>query len=373
MSLAHQLTAGKAGRALAPEGSAGGPPNAHQFFKATRALVFNGDLTSTEKLLIVAIGLYDWGDGRGGHPSNRELVRACGLKADSKDGGQRCIRALLAGLVGRHYLRVQRIASSASNRTGRVLHLLPRAFGVAPDPGSQDPGGPDMEVREPRTSMSSPTPDVQVLQIDPSFSSDPGPDSPPERGPESADENDGERDAEVSPSPYPRLAEKVRPGEPSADVAAEGLTPGQRDFLEGLDADRRARFDQLGPGRRSQLLAGFRFGPDRIAEEEALRSLSRPAPTLPPIPPSSTREMIERLPGGDPALVPSAAEALCRDFGAARDRQLWAALRSLTEQVWRRELSAEDVLDAYRQAMGPRSRVRGAVFTKALRNLGWSP
>jgi hypothetical protein len=372
MSLAHQPTADKAGRTLAPAGSVGGPPNAHQFFKATRALVFNVDLTTTEKLLIVAVGLYDWGDGRGGRPSNRELIRACGLKADGKDGGQRCIRALLAGLVGRQYLRVERTASSPMNRMGRVLHLLPRAYGVAPDSGPGDPGGPDLEIREARTSKSSPTPDLQVLQIDPSFSSDPGPDSPSERGPESANENDQDRDAEVSPSPYPQLAEKVHPGKPSADAAAEGLTQGQRDFLEGLDDDRRARFDQLGPGRRSQILEGFRFGPDRIAEGEAYRSLSAPPPASIP-PPASTREMIERLPGGDPALVPSAAEALCRDFGDARDRQLWPALRSLTEQVWRRELPAEDVVDAYRQAMGPRSRVRGAVFTKALRNLGWTP
>jgi hypothetical protein len=371
MSLAHQPTADKAGRALAPAGSPGGLPNAHQFFKATRALVFNVDLTTTEKLLIVAIGLYDWGDGRGGRPGNRELIRACGLKTDGKDGGQRCIRALLAGLVERQYLRVERTAPSPMNRTGRVLHLLPRAFGLAPDPGPGDPGGPDLEIRAPRTSKSSPTPDVQVLQIDPSLSSDPGPDSPPERGPESTDENDG-KVAETAPASYPRIASVPRREEPTPAGESQDLTPGQRDFLAGLDADRRARFDRLGPGRRSQLLAGFRFGPDRIAEEEAYRSLSAPPPASIP-PPASTREMIERLPGGDPALVPSAAEALCRDFGAARDRQLWPALRSLTEQVWRRELPAEDVLDAYRQAMGPGARVRGAVFTKALRNLGWSP
>jgi hypothetical protein len=372
MSLAHLPAASKAGRALAPTASAGGPPNAHQFFKTTRALVFNEDLTSTEKLLIVTIGLYDWGDGRGGHPSNRELIRACGLKADGRDGGQRCIRALLAGLVERRYLRVERTAASPSNRTGRVLHLLPRAFGVATAPGPGDPGAPDLEIRGPRTSVSSPLPDLQVLQIDPSFSSDPGPDSPPEREPGSADENDG-NDGEVSPALCPRIAGVATTEEPSGEIAAEGLTPGQRDFLDGLDADRRARFEQLGSGRRSQLLAGFRFGPDRVAEQEARRSLSGPPPALPPVPPGSTREMIERLPGGDPALVPSAAESLCLDFGGQRDRQLWPALRRLAEQVWRGEVPAEDVLEAYRQAMGPGARVRGAVFTKALRNLGWSP
>ena len=76
---------------------------------------------------------------------------------------------------------------------------------------------------------------------------------------------------------------------------------------------------------------------------------------------------------GDPRLVIDLAESLCRDFGGAGDRRRWGAIHALAKQVLDRGVSAETVLDAYRQAMGPRAENPGAVFTTALKRAGWSP
>src|SRR6185437_7173911 len=85
---------------------------------------------------------------------------------DGKDGGQRCIRALLGGLADRRYIRVDQVPADASNRTGRLIHLLPRAFSVEADPGCTDPGTPDVQIRGPRMYRSGVDPDVQIREID---------------------------------------------------------------------------------------------------------------------------------------------------------------------------------------------------------------
>jgi hypothetical protein len=64
---------------------------------------------------------------------------------------------------------------------------------------------------------------------------------------------------------------------------------------------------------------------------------------------------------------------LCQDFDGPGDRKRWGALLALSEQIWQRKVSTDDVLDAYRQAMGPKAENRGAVFCHALKAHGWRP
>jgi hypothetical protein len=67
------------------------------------------------------------------------------------------------------------------------------------------------------------------------------------------------------------------------------LTEGQRAFLEGLDPDRRGRFDALDPRRRALLILGFRHGPNPVGESEAEQAL-RPRESRPPPPADSGPE-----------------------------------------------------------------------------------
>ena len=73
------------------------------------------------------------------------------------------------------------------------------------------------------------------------------------------------------------------------------------------------------------------------------------------------------------SISPDLAEALCRDLGGPGDRRRWGAIYSLAGQLLNRIVSAEDLLDAYRHTMGPKAENRGAVFTTALKRLGWKP
>jgi hypothetical protein len=102
------------------------------------------------------------------------------------------------------------------------------------------------------------------------------------------------------------------------------------------------------------------------AKEEAAAA---PAPKPPP---TDTAELIRRLPGDCPASwAQVAAEDLARKFGNKQDRRLWGQFQLIMKDVWGRDLDAELVVDAYRQAMKPECKKPGAVFWTALkRHLG---
>src|SRR4051794_20838964 len=68
------------------------------YFQAAAALIFHPELSPAEKLLVMAIGLSDRGDGNGGFPSNATLIKACGLKSTGPDKGMKALRRLLGGL-----------------------------------------------------------------------------------------------------------------------------------------------------------------------------------------------------------------------------------------------------------------------------------
>lgn len=99
-----------------------------------------------------------------------------------------------------------------------------------------------------------------------------------------------------------------------------------------------------------------------LAKELLARTSPRPAPAPPP---ASTEELIARL-QEDPSYIPRLAEILAQDFD---DRKSWTGLCKAVESAWRGEIPLERLADAYRQAMGPKSRNRGAVFMTALKRV----
>jgi hypothetical protein len=83
--------------------------------------------------------------------------------------------------------------------------------------------------------------------------------------------------------------------------------------------------------------------------------------------PASTAELWERLPGGPPGWVQHAANDLARDFA---DQKFRPAFEGLAKAVWEGKIDPAKVLDAYRQAMKPEIKKRGALFNTALKAHG---
>jgi len=104
----------------------------------------------------------------------------------------------------------------------------------------------------------------------------------------------------VLPPPPPAAPPKpavVSPALPTASTPADELTPSQREWLDALDSDRRARFDGLNPRMQAYLLEGFRHGIDRIAVANAEAAIGRPPLPPPPGPTASPRTLLEALAG----------------------------------------------------------------------------
>ena len=162
------------------------------------------------------------------------------------------------------------------------------------------------------------------------------------------------------------------PEVPAAAAApAAALTPGQLGFLARLDADRRATFDALSPGKQSALLKphGPGFLAD-IADFQIRAELGtvRPIEDVPPIP-ATMSELLEQLPGKPRSWTPKAAEALAQDFGGKKDRALWGEFARIAEAVRLGNLDPAPVVAAHRQAMAPGIERRGAKFWAALKAL----
>jgi hypothetical protein len=85
--------------------------------KTPRSLLFKRpDLTKTEVLCIQAIMAHDW-FGRGCHPGNRELMKACRIENAA------AMSRLLAGLARKGHLWLEWVEQTPANRTGRIIHL----------------------------------------------------------------------------------------------------------------------------------------------------------------------------------------------------------------------------------------------------------
>lgn len=166
-----------------------------------------------------------------------------------------------------------------------------------------------------------------------------------------------------------------RAAPPKGVDPADTLTAGQRAALGAMSDDQRRAFEAKSPGVRAQVLAPFAGGFDAAVFDRVTRSLlvvPRFVAQAQP-PDRSTPGLLAAVAGGDPRLVGELAEALCRELGGAGDRRRWGALFALAGQVLDREVTPEAVLDALRQAKGPKATNPGAVFTHALKAHGWRP
>ena len=153
------------------------------------------------------------------------------------------------------------------------------------------------------------------------------------------------------------------------------LTAGQRQALAAMTEAERAAFERKSPGMRADILRPF----ERGFEPKLFERMTRAQLVVPrfvaearPVD-RSTPGLVAAVAGGDPTSAAALAEALCQDLGGSGDRRRWGAIHRMTLQLLRREVGAEDVLDAYRQAMGPKAANRGALFTHALKRTGWNP
>ena len=72
--------------------------------------------------MLAAIRFHDW-RGDGCWPCNATLARACRLKTDGPDGGEKSVRKILASLKRKGRLRIEYLKATPENRTGRTLHL----------------------------------------------------------------------------------------------------------------------------------------------------------------------------------------------------------------------------------------------------------
>jgi hypothetical protein len=150
---------------------------------------------------------------------------------------------------------------------------------------------------------------------------------------------------------------------PSAPITAEPIKPPVPVALPPtvvLSTEEADRLAALPDASRDRVLTWLTMG-DPLLTAEARKMLQPPRASAPP--PVTTRELLERL-REDPANVMMAAQALSIEFSDAKS---FAGYRSRLEEVWRGKVSTETLLDAFRQASGPKCRNRGAVWMTAMK------
>jgi hypothetical protein len=89
-------------------------------------------------------------------------------------------------------------------------------------------------------------------------------------------------------------------------------------------------------------------------------ALPRPRPEAP----KTLLEVLSRI-REDPPYPARAANWLCT---AINDRKSYSGFKSRCEAAWRGELSLDQLVSAYQQAIGPRAKNPGAIFMVAVRS-----
>lgn len=172
----------------------------------------------------------------------------------------------------------------------------------------------------------------------------------------------------------------VRTGRKSIHATGSGTpearsfnsTSGYDEFCSRLDQDQRIRFEGLSPRKRAEILEPHEEGFNEAVYTVSLGEIMKARPPGEvPVQPETTEDLIQLVANGDAASICTAAEAVSQDF--RDDRKRWGAIKALFDDLHQGVVTAETVLDAYRQAMKPECRVPGAVFTKALHDMGWRP
>jgi hypothetical protein len=132
-----------------------------------------------------------------------------------------------------------------------------------------------------------------------------------------------------------------------------GLTPGQQ-----------SRLAELPDATRDRVLTWLALD-DPILRREAERLLVPRHVTRPIEGPKTVPELIERL-GESPGYPVMGASWIARELGDMKSQAYYTKV--LTE-CWAGTRSPESVLEAYRQASGPKAKNPGAIFVHALKRL----
>jgi hypothetical protein len=143
---------------------------------------------------------------------------------------------------------------------------------------------------------------------------------------------------------------------PAIPVAARPTTATVSPVLTPAEA---ARLDELPDATRDRATAWLLSG-DPILVREARRILTPPAPK--PEPPATVEELLSRL-REDPAHVATGAAALCRAFD---DPRSFAGYHARLAEAWRGERDPAELVEAFRQASGPKAKRPGALFMHCL-------
>jgi DNA-binding Lrp family transcriptional regulator len=379
----------------AGNGKAGGDKPV-PFAKVPHAIMSDRRLRPSARLLVPAVLRYAFNK-----PvclaSNKTLAEYLGVPVAT-------VRRDLDALETCGHIRRETVKPHKKNMTGRVIHLrwveapeyledartdppdLSRGAAHSPEQG----GCAQPRAGGLRTAVSNKEDVIVKKSSKNSSRPDPDPENrPPERqrpgGPEPGPEPppDAPRlalpaPAEPTPPPAvtPASAVELAPAPlptppPPAPAAPQERTPGQLEFLASLTLDHRARWEAMPETKQAQLMEMVARGMDRVAHEEIARSwVVVPEPALP----ETTQELILALsrPEAPHDWTCKAVEAVIYDFGNNRnDRQLWRGFEQVFTAVRNHRFPAEDAVDCYRQAMGPKAKNRGAVFNTALQRRGW--
>jgi DNA-binding Lrp family transcriptional regulator len=285
-------------------------------------LVADPKLTPTDKT--VAAALLFWARGKAScWPSDSTIGARVGRSVGTV---QRSLRRLeVAGWIRRE--RTDR------NRTGRLIVLSWRAAPSAPALDPLRSPARDEERRSRKETKES------------------GPDSVPRERPEEPSPL-----VVVPPAPVPgeakvdpcRLvsnpAETADPVKLSTGLGAAVLTPAEA-----------ARLEVLAPAVRDRVLGWLASG-DPILLAEACALLRPPAPPKPA--PATLPELLQRV-REDPANVPAAAAALVQAFD---DQKSYSGFLARVGEAFEGRRDPGELVEALRQASGPKARNRGAVF-----------
>ncbi len=367
------------------------------FARFPHALAADKRLSPTERLIGSAL-LFWARDRTMATMSNRSLANYVGVSLSVIERG---LRAL--GRLG--YIVCESVRATASNATGRIVHLAwvesPTVLPAGPDrrdlEGSAEQGtspatgGPVSQAEEPPSPATGGASSGATDKEDRLVKKAKNPENARTEGelierqrPQADDQAKPPSPAPGDPPPLAQALDRAMvDARQAASMATEPinagpgdlLTDGQRQALEVMTKAEREAFERKSPGMRADILRPFERGFEpRIFERMTRAQLTVPRFVADQRPVDrSTPGLVAAVAGGDPRLVIELAESICRDLGGAGDRRRWGAIHSLAKQVLDQAVSADDVLDAFGQAMGPKAENRGAVFTTALKRTGWKP
>ena len=343
--------------------------------------------------IVLAAALLEYARARDScWPSNRRLAEDLGCCHQT-------IRNALAALQAAGWVRVEH---GANNPTGRIIWLTWRAEQATPpnrlDPPLKPSGGTPLkpvgpeakivvvEEKEESTKFARerlrreipPTPVPTLMTGSSASESPPAPSVLPSRtepqfsrpalssAPATIPAPPARRSA---PGPTPVLASQPRvevvapilraPSAGSSAIPIPGPAPSAAQVLP-LAPEQQARLAAMPAASRDQVLRWLATGdPILVAEARSKLVLPRPQPEAP----NTLPELLGRI-RENPSYPALAASGLA---AVLQDQKSYSGYLRRCEEAWRGELNPDRLLSAYKQAMGPKARNRGAIFMVAVR------